>query len=83
MRRIEEDSKINLEGVKRMDTLIDYLTKAADLVDYIFKLVNNILVAVNGEEDETVAEMENTKKTVSEIVGAVKDFAGQVDGLSE
>ena len=81
MRRIEEDSKINLEGVKRMDTLIDYLTKAADLVDYIFKLVNNILVAVNGEEDETVAEMENTKKTVSDIVGAVKDFADQVEDL--
>lgn len=66
-----------------MDTLIDYLTKAADLVGYIFELVNKILVAVNGEEDETVAEMENTKSTVNDIVGAVKDFAGQVDGLSE
>ena len=66
-----------------MDTLIDYLTKAADLVGYIFELVNKILVAVNGEEDETVAEMENTKSTVNDIVGAVKDFAGQVDALSE
>ena len=66
-----------------MDTLIDYLTKAADLLGYIFELVNKILVAVNGEEDETVAEMENTKSTVNDIVGAVKDFAGQVDALSE
>ena len=83
MRCIEVDSKIILEGVKRMDTLIDYLTKAADLLGYIFELVNKILVAVNGEEDETVAEMENTKSTVNDIVGAVKDFAGQVDALSE
>ncbi len=61
--------------------MMDYLTKAVDLIGYIFDLVSKILAAVNGEESEEVAEMESTKEMVGKITGAVQDFADQVEDL--
>ncbi len=63
--------------------MLDYLTKAVDLLGYIFELVSKILVAVNGEESDEVAEMENTKVMVGDIADAVKTFAEQAEELSK
>lgn len=63
--------------------MLDYLTKAVDLVGYIFDLVSKILAAVNGDDSEEVAEMDGTKEMVGKIADAVKTFAEQTDELSK
>ena len=61
---------------------MEYISKAVDLIGYIFELVNKILAAVNGDESgEIEADLSETKDMVDGIAGAVQNFADQVETL--
>ena len=61
--------------------MMDYITKAVDLLTAIFTLVTKVLEAVTGEgaDSETVQQMNETKEMVSGIADAVQTFAGEVE----
>lgn len=62
-----------------MEQLLDYLTKAKQLLGFIFDLVNGILSATGQEE----IDFGGSEEIVTKIVDAIDTFAGQVDTLSE